>query len=171
AYIGQVQFAVDSFGLNVGAIVGENPTAARCDNSETDCNSSVFDVTMTVAPTDNLEAWINLDWVRHFGSDVKDADQVGIAAASRLAITDDTGIAGRVEYMWQEATAFTTGGPGGGDDRELLTLTGTVDHQLAEGLKIRGELRYDRELEEDANRFSSGDQDQLVGLAEIYYEF
>ncbi|MBW2425590.1 MAG: outer membrane beta-barrel protein [Deltaproteobacteria bacterium] len=171
AYIGQVQIAGDSFGLNVGAIVGENPTAVRCDNSETDCNSSVFDVTMTVAPTDNLEAWINLDWVRHFGSDVKDADQVGIAAASRLAITDDTGIAGRVEYMWQEATAFTTGGPGGGDDRELLTLTGTVDHQLAEGLKIRGELRYDRELEEDANRFSSGDQDQLVGLAEIYYEF
>ena len=57
------------------------------------------------------------------------------------------------------------------DDAELVTLTGTIDHALTDDLKVRGELRYDRSLEEDAGRFSSGDQDSFVGLAEIYYEF
>lgn len=168
AYYGQVQFSGDNFGMNVGAIVGEDATQLRCDTSETDCNTSVFDVVMSIAPTDNLEAWINMDWRRFFGSDVKDADAVGVAGATRLAVTDQTGIAGRVEYIWTEAANLALPIS---DDSELLTLTGTIDHELVEGLVLRGELRYDRELEDDASRFSSGDQDQLVGLAEIYYEF
>jgi hypothetical protein len=120
-----------------------------------------------MAPTDNLDAWINFDWVRNFGDEVSDeGDAFGIAAATRLGITDETGIAGRVEYVWIEDDVI-----GASEDGELFTLTGTIDHALTDSLKVRGELRYDRSLEDDAARFSSGDQDSFVGLAEIYYEF
>jgi hypothetical protein len=168
AYIGQLQFAGDRWGLNVGAIVGQDPLATRCDTSETDCNTSVFDVTATIDPTDNFSAWLNFDWVRNFGSDVKDGDTFGIAGAARLAITDKTGIAGRAEYLQADAITLD---PAISDDRRLVTLTGTVDHALTEGLKLRGELRWDKELKSDAVAFSSGNDDQLVGLVEMYYEF
>ena len=168
AYYAQLAIAGDLLGFNLGAIVGEDSRSARCDTSETDCNSAVLDAVLTAAPSENLETWINFDWVRIFGSDVKDADKMGVAGAARLAVTDSTGIACRVEYVFEEATSLAAGTP---EDAELLTLTGTVDHELAENLVVRGELRYDRELEDDARRFSSGDADQLVGLVEMFYGF
>jgi hypothetical protein len=168
AYYAQLAIAGDLLGFNLGAIVGEDPTSARCDTSQTDCNTAVFDAVLTASPSENLETWINFDWVRIFGSDAKDADKMGVAGAARLAISDSTGIAGRIEYVFEEATSLSAGTP---DDAELLTLTATVDHELAEELVLRGELRYDRELEDDARRFSSGDADQLVGLVEMFYGF
>lgn len=170
AGIAQIKFAGDGFGLNVGAIVGQDPTAPRCDSTEDDCNTSVFDVVATFAPTDNFSAWVNFDWVRYFGQDVKDADKFGIATAGRLGITDDTGIGARFEYLTQEANALA--GPIS-DDQEYITVTGTLDHALTEGLVVRGELRYDRELEKDARAFitNSGDRDSLAAIAQMYYAF
>lgn len=175
AGIAQLQFAGEKWGLNVGAIVGQNPLSARCDASESDCNSSVFDITATIDPTDDFSAWLNFDWVRDFGSDVKNGDKFGIAGAARLAVTDKTGISGRAEYLEQEANTLAVFAADGvtpiSDDRKLVTLTGTVDHTLAEGLKLRGEVRWDKELKSDAVAFTSGNDDQLVGLVEMYYEF
>jgi len=170
---GQIKFAGDGFGLNVGAIVGQDPTAVRCDTSADDCNTSVFDVVATLTPTDSFTAWVNFDWVRYFGTNVKDADKFGIATAGRLGITDATGIGGRFEYLTQEATAFSAAGAGINDDQEYITITGTLDHALTEGLVVRAELRYDRELEKDARAFisNSGDRDSLAGIAQMYYAF
>jgi len=168
AGIAQLQFAGEKWGLNVGAIFGQNALATRCDASESDCNTSVFDITATIDPTENFSAWLNFDWVRDFGSDVKDGDKFGIAGAARLAVTDKTGISGRAEYLEAEANTLAAAVS---DDRKLVTLTGTVDHTLAEGLKLRGEVRWDKELKADAVAFASGNDDQLVGLVEMYYEF
>ncbi len=170
AGIAQLKFAGDKFGFNVGAVVGQDPTAIRCDNTSTACNTSVFDVVVTYAPTDSFTGWINFDWVRNFGSDVKDGDKFGIATAGRFGITDDTGIGGRLEYLTQEANVLATDIS---DDQKYVTATATLDHTLTEGLVIRAELRYDRELEEDARTFisNSGDQDSLAGIAQMYYAF
>lgn len=171
AGIAQLQFAGDSWGLNVGAIVGQDPTAGRCVNSSDDCNTSVFDVTATIDPTDNFSAWVNFDWARTFGKDVSEGDKYGIATAARLGVTDDTGISGRFEYLKLDES--TNGAPGapGNDDVELITVTGTLDHTLAEGLVVRGELRWDRFIEDAIADFSSGDDDQLTGLVEMQYSF
>ena len=102
---------------------------------------SVVDVVLSADPTDSLSIWVNYDWFHQSGSDsAVNGDAHGISGAGRLALSDDMGISTRVEYIWTEDDLT------GGDDGELLTLTGTVDKTLAEGLVGRLELRS-RELD------------------------
>lgn len=165
----QIRLSGDKAGINIGAIVGQDPTGATCDASEDDCNTSVFDITATFTPTDSFTGWINFDWVRSFGKDVNEGDKYGIATAGRFALTDATGIGGRFEYLEQDGSVIG----GGSNDQQYITATGTIDHALTEGLVIRGELRYDRELEGDSRQFitSSGDRDSLAAIAQMYYAF
>jgi hypothetical protein len=165
----QLRFSGDKMGLNVGAIVGQDPTGATCDTSDDDCNTSVFDITATFAPSDSFSGWINFDWVRSFGDDVNEGDKYGIATAGRFALTDATGIGGRFEYLEQDGSVIG----GGSNDQQYITATGTIDHALTEGLVVRGELRYDRELEGDSRQFitNSGDRDSLAAIAQMYYAF
>jgi len=170
AYYGQLQFGGDIWGLNVGAIVGEDPGAANCtevSGGGGDCNTSVFDVFASIDPTDTISAWVNFDWVRNFGDAVDgEGDAFGLATAARVAVTDTTGVSGRFEYLFFEDTFGGTT-----DDSEFITLTGTVDHALTDNLKVRGEVRWDHNLEDDIQIFTSGEDDQVVGLLEMYYEF
>lgn len=165
----QLRLSGDKAGINVGAIVGQDPTGATCDASADDCNTSVFDITATFSPTDSFTGWIDFDWVRSFGSNVHEGDKYGIATAGRFGITDSTGIGGRFEYLEQDGSVLG----GGQNDQQYITATGTLDHTLTEGLVIRGELRYDRELEGDSRQFitSSGDRDSLAAIAQMYYAF
>ena len=135
----------------------------------------MLDVVATVNPTENLEAWVNFDWVHNFGKGFVDADKFGIAGAARVAVAENTRLASRVEYLTIEDRAFATDAA---NDAEILTVTGTADQEVADGLHIRGELRWDRVLARHtgtysagAGDFASGDKDQLVGLVEMYYEF
>jgi hypothetical protein len=197
AYLAQLQLSGDMFGLNVGAIVGNDRTLG-CGDADDDCYTSVFDVLMTVDPTDSLSMWINFDWVKQFGErQTADGDAYGLAAAGRFAITEDTGFATRVEYV-RTTASFNSGntgppGIGGGDSipgsiGEVLSLTGTIDHALTDDLKLRLEARWDRQLDDNGGSFVNGNNglangsppistvnpnrdDQVVGLAEIYYEF
>jgi hypothetical protein len=142
-------------------------------------------------PTDSLSMWINFDWVKKFGErQTADGDAFGLAAAGRLAITEDTGFATRVEYV-RTTPSFNTvgplaGAPSIGQLGEVLSLTGTVDHSLTDDLKLRLEARWDRNLANgDSGSFVNGQNgvfnpggatngsrdDQVVGLAELYYEF
>ena len=59
---------------------------------------------------------------------------------------------------------------GAPDDFEIFSLTGTVDHSLTDNLVVRGEVRWDN-LIEDNFSFITGEEDQVVALAEIYYAF
>lgn len=180
AYFGQFQYAGDAFGLNVGGIIGDadasvcgaGAPAAGARNIE--CRVSVVDVVLTADPTDNLSIWVNYDWLHQNGSGTGTAhgDAHGISGAGRLALSDDMGVSSRVEYVWTEDTLGGTA-----DDGELLTVTGTVDKTLAEGLVGRVELRYDTFLGGNglgfaANGDAAGTNDeQLVALWQLYYEF
>ncbi len=61
---------------------------------------------------------------------------------------------------------------------EIVSWTTTLDHRLAEGLMLRGEVRWDRNLS-NSELFANGSRsdsrsdrdDQLTGLAELFYEF
>jgi len=189
AYYGQVAFAGDSFGLNVGGIVGKDSgllddrglTGAgqgTCRGGD-NCNTSVVDVVLTADPTDEISLWLNFDWGRNFGSNTHEGDIYGLGAAGRIALTDDTGLASRVEYVRADRSYIAgRAGQAGAGTVDIVSLTTTVDHTLAEGLVVRGELRWDRN-ESNSALFANGSRpdvtstrdDQLVGLAEIYYEF
>ena len=179
AYYAQLALATDMFGLNVGAIVGNDSTLA-CTDADDDCYTSVFDVVLSIDPTDSLSFWANFDWVRTFGErQTPDGDTYGISGAGRVGITDDTGFATRVEYIRRDP------GINGGSLGEIVSLTGTIDHALTDDLKLRLEARWDTVLDNASAPFangqngpsnggaftSSGRDDQVVGLAEIYYEF
>ena len=173
AGMAQLRFSGDTWGFNVGGIVGQDPTAPTCNADLTDtgddCNTSVFDVNATIKPAENIVLWANFDWVRYMGSNVSDGDKFGFATAGRVGITDDTGIAARFEYLTQDEGVNL----GVSKDQEYITVSGVVDHSLTEGLVIRGELRYDKELKKDGAVFLSGKEgpDSLVALAQMYYQF
>jgi len=173
AYYGQFQFGGDGFGLNVGGIIGNDAGVPGCTGS--DCKTSVVDVVLSADPSDNFSLWVNFDWVHRGGEDtLQDGDAFGIAGAGRFAISDDMGVASRVEYVHTEDALNGTQ-----RDGELLTLTGTFDKTLAEGLVTRVELRWDTFLDDNDNgagfqaRTDGGrtNNDQLVALWQMYYEF
>jgi len=169
AYVGQLSYSGESFGLNVGGIWGRD--SGNCGAGGTgDCMTSVVDVVLTAEPSENLSLWANFDW-KHAGGDnaTSRGDTLGVSAAGRLGITDTMGVATRVEYIHTEDSANGTT-----RDGELVTLTGTVDKTLAEGLVARFELRWDTVLDDNNNAaadFNFGNNDQLVALAQMYYEF
>ena len=178
AYYGQFQFGGDGFGLNVGGIYGD-ADASACGspgNRSDECTVSVVDVTLTADPTDNLSLWVNYDWFHQNGAEASGhGDAHGISGAGRLALSDDCGIAGRVEYLWFEDTLTTDTTDG---NAELLTATVTADKTLAEGLVGRVELRYDTLLNgNNGSGFAArGDDtglrdDSLVALWQLFYEF
>jgi hypothetical protein len=186
AYYGQVSFGGDKWGLNVGGIVGRdsgltnNNGTSGCNGADV-CNTSVVDVVMSVDPSDNLSMWLNFDWARSFGENaLAKGDAYGIAAAGRIALTDVMGYATRVEYVRSDGSYNRSrAGGGAGQYGEVFEWTNTIDYALTDDLKIRGEVRWDRNLTNNAlfvsgsssNGATTSRDDQLVGLAEMYYEF
>jgi hypothetical protein len=167
AYYGQFQFGGENWGLNVGGIIGDDDSATTngCTGCET--RTSVVDVTATADPTDNLSMWANFDWVHSGGADYDGhGDAFGVSVAGRFGFTDTMGFASRFEYVWTEDTLI-----GAPDDGEVISLTGTLDKMLADNLVTRLELRWDHSLEDNAATFAGDDEDQLVALWEMYYEF
>jgi hypothetical protein len=175
AFFGQIGYAGDAFGLNVGVIGGDSDasicTAAL--GAQNDCTTSVVDVVLSLDPTDNISLWLNYDWVNINGAaQASDGNVHGIAGAGRVGITDTMGLAARIEYV---NTSNQLSGLN--DDTELLTVTGTLDKTLAEGLVTRVELRYDTFLDDNASGFTTSgngvgtNDDALVAFWQMYYEF
>jgi hypothetical protein len=189
AYYGQVAYSADMFGVSMGAIVGKNSNGGlvtdgggAC-NSGDECSTSVFNVVATANPSDNVSLWADYTWVRNFGSDIDSkGDAHGIAVAGRVAVTDSTGIATRVEYVRSDNN-FNRSLGNDPDTGEVVSVTVTGDHTLAEGLVFRLEGRVDTNMSNGlyfANGSNGGGggngglssrTHQLVGLAELFYEF
>jgi hypothetical protein len=173
AYYGQVAYAGDSYGVNVGFITG-NDTAGvggtGCAGA--DCAVTVVDVVLTADPTDELSLWANFDYVNNSGDDWAANGQAwGIAGAGRYAVTEKTGLSTRIEYVEADEDFAGTA-----DDVELFSLTGTADHSLTDNLVVRGEVRWDHSFEDNSLAFSPAqatpdDEDQVILMAEIYYAF
>jgi hypothetical protein len=127
----------------------------------------LFDFTLNWDPSDRLSTWVNLDYMAP-ANDKRTGKPyvVGIAAAGRYAITDNTGISLRGEFIKSNdnyleiaapplnpASAF---GPNGDDapdvltgfpgwyreDQQLWSLTATLDHALTEHLNVKAEVVY-----------------------------
>ena len=165
AYYGQFQFGGDAWGLNVGGIWGDDSGSGSCGGAE--CETSVVDVVLSLDPTENLSVWFNYDWAHSSGEDFAGHGSAhGVSAAGRVGITDTMGLATRVEYVNVEDTLAGTG-----DDVELITATLTGDKRLTDNLVTRLELRYDVFLDDAVATFVTGDENQLVALWEMYFEF
>ncbi|MBW2402144.1 MAG: outer membrane beta-barrel protein [Deltaproteobacteria bacterium] len=167
AYYGQVAFSGDSFGVNVGFITGDDTSSGGGDScAGADCAVTVVDVVITADPTDDLSLWANFDYVNNTGNDyAANGVAYGIAGAGRLAVTEKTGLSTRVEFVSADEDFLGTA-----NDVEVVSVTGTADHTLAEGLVVRGEVRWDTATK-GGNAFANNKEDQVIAIAEIYYAF
>ena len=183
-FTGQLKYTGDSMTAALSYIVGQagqsknatiHPNDPNCRTSSTsECNTAIVDLVLTADPSDSVSMWLNLDWASTNGNDAANRNDVGIAVATRVAITDSTGIAGRVEFV---AAAIDGDSATGKDtDEHMGSLTGTVDHALTEDLTLRGEARWDHvfkggDLLPQGSGGGSGQEDQLVGIVELLYSF
>jgi len=143
---------------------GRAPSGADEDDKEL-----ILDFIGRFTPNERVSTYVNFDYisVENSASPFAEFDGFGISGAARFAITDDTGIAGRAEYL--------TFDPDAGSDFGIWGLTGTVDHKLTTALTLRGELRYDA-LTESGTLYvgddGPGDDDsQVTAGVEMIYGF
>jgi hypothetical protein len=207
-FIGQAGYRGESFSLLVNGLYGGNPSdlplGMTCENATTldfcegsDSDSvALIDLVATWDPTESLSAWINFDyyWFNKAGFDGDyDHDRMnayGIATAVRWGFLENTGMAVRFEWLRGEYHPYILDGDGifiddyenFGQDANLFSITGTIDHALTDNLIIKVEGRYDwaKDNMNVDNFFSSARpewydtysrRDQGMGLVEMLYRF
>jgi hypothetical protein len=184
AYFSQIKYSADRFSFKVDSIVGKNSgsgllndNGATCQGGNA-CQSSILEAVATAQLSDALEAWFQFVWARQFGNSIlAKGDTHAFATAARYHVTDDTSFATRFEYLNAESD-FNRARTLGAGQAELFTATFTGAHQLTDALMMRAELRYDRNFSNspmfaiDNSQGNLGTRDhQLLGIAELYYEF
>jgi hypothetical protein len=168
------------------ARVGANP-AGNCGLPGRNSDRQVlYDFTLNWDPSDRLSTWLNIDYM-YPTNDARAGSPyiLGIAAAGRYGITDDTGIAMRFEYIYSNdnyvgvvAPAPSTFFP---DDQDIFSTTATLDHALTEHLSVKAEVVYQvghaRDTRDSVFFCNSGcgigstSKDQLLLGAQMTYEF
>ncbi len=192
AYFSQIAYKGDMFGFKVDSMVGKNSGSGlqrdnfpsgpgECDGGQA-CRTAVLDAVATAQFSESFEAWAQFVYSRHFGNSIlRQGDTHAFATAARYHITEDTSIATRVEYLRAESDFNQAQGRTPiGEQSELVTLTFTGGQRLTDDLVLRGELRWDRNLAGNDQLFAIDNSgagslgtrnDQLLGIAELYYEF
>ena len=154
----------------IGAVGGCGITYTFADgraNPSGNDKQLLLDFTMNWDPSDKLSTWVNVDYMKPIG-DRRNGNPaaLGIAAAGRYGITDNTGISLRGEYIYSkdnyiglatpinfatiapdliEGTPPGTVTPAPGwykEDQDIFSLTATLDHALTEHLKVKAEVVY-----------------------------
>jgi hypothetical protein len=183
-FTGQLKYTADSMTAALSYIVGQDtgqsnntviPPGQNCrTHSTSECNTVILDLVLTADPSDTVSMWLNADWVSTNGHDAANRNDIGIAVATRVAVTDSTGIAGRVEFLGRAMSGndINKRDP----EQHMASLTGTVDHALTEDLMLRGEARWDHvfkggDLLPQGSGGGSGQEDQVVGVVELLYSF
>ena len=189
AYFSQIAYQGDMFGFKVDSMVGKNsaselqsdpfPSGQEDCQSGNACKTAVLDAVATAQFSDSLEGWFQFVWSRHFGNSIiRKGDVHAFATAARYHLTEDTSIATRVEYLRDEAN-YHLAQNSLGEMEETVTATVTGAQALTDALTLRAEFRYDRNLTKDNSSFANDNREdsfndrknQLVGIAELYYEF
>jgi hypothetical protein len=162
----KVSYGAEKWGASLGVNWG-SPSAAATAKSK-----GIVDVILWADPLENLSAYINYDYVfvEQYGN-LGNAGAHGLAVGARLGIIDSTGIAARVEYIHDQSGVVFRAANTPGD---LVTITGTVDHQLTDGLTLKTEVRWDHD---DDSVFpirelgGATQNDQVAAIAQLLYEF
>ena len=126
-----------------------------------------------------FSAWLNADYAWVEG---RQPSAWGIALAGQVPLSEVLSAALRLEYLRDKGTGATAidffGIVTGFNHSEIYGITGTLAYELARNLTLKGEVRYDRVVEENfggSNEFltntAKGDNDQVVGLAHGVYAF
>lgn len=129
-----------------------------------DFNVGVYDVLLTYDGMEDISTWLNYTLIS-VDDGLGEGEVHGIAVASRMALSDDLGVAIR-----GEAVIFD---PDGGGGTETYSVTLTSDYGLTDHLTAKGEVRVDIQSDDllpDSRGRAREDVAALV-LAQLLYEF
>lgn len=152
----------ETFSGSFAGTYGRSPTGATKNDKEL-----ILDFIARFTPNETISSYVNFDYIssENSASPFLEFDGFGVAGAARVAVAENTGIAGRVEYLKLDFDA--------GSNLGIWGITGTLDHALGGGLTVRGELRYDA-LTTSGNLYTGNDgafddDDQLTAGIELIY--
>jgi hypothetical protein len=194
SYIAKIGFGTDTFSVGTTVLYGaENATVF--DVQQVQDRTGLVDLLATFN-TDAFSMWANADYLWIEGSR---AAAWGAAVAAQVGLTEELSAALRLEYLRDREDG--NGLRNGGDvtdgttairpdavfgmvapnrHSEIYGVTGTLAYELAENLTLKTEVRYDRVKEDDLNNTfaeefvtntAKGDNDQVVGIAQVVYAF
>jgi hypothetical protein len=142
-----------AFSGSFAGTYGDSPASG--DNGD---NEVILDFIARFTPNDKFGSYVNFDWIStDLGGNTLDG--YGVAAAGRLALGESTGVAGRFEYLSLEDD-FSS-------DIEIWGITGTVDQEIADGLTLRAEIRYDKATDAD---FITGSGDDIYAGDDGFFD-
>jgi len=129
-----------------------------CEGFDAD-SVALIDLVATWDPIESVSAWVNFDyyWFNNAGNgpgtdfsyDFDRMNVYGVSTGARWGFLENTGLAVRFEWLRAEYHPFvlTEGGEvlfgNIGQDANLFSITGTLDHALTDNLSVRVEGRYD----------------------------
>ncbi len=168
-----------AIGLN-GVYGGDCAAGGICGRNGTSKDKlGIVDLVVNWDPSDKLSTYLNFDYV-WAGHNRRTGDQqaFGLAMAGRYAVTDNTGVAVRGEYVAFRDDFRGFGGTENHFATNLWTITSTVDHKLTDHLTVKAELAY-HEAHGDGNnnRYftdsgpTSLDDDEVLLGVQMLYEF
>ncbi|MGE4607002.1 MAG: outer membrane beta-barrel protein, partial [Myxococcota bacterium] len=132
-------------------LVNTGPSCGEVGNDKDD--QGVVDVVVNWDPSDKLSMYLNFDyyWANRdgrTGSPQGNPEAFGLGVAGRYAVTDNTGVSLRGEWVGFRDDYFgiSCGGltlcPGFDNDQDLWEITTTLDHALTDHLTVKAEVAY-----------------------------
>lgn len=187
SYLGTIGMGTDTFGVTGTVAYGAEgfPTTDAFGGNTNQRRTGLVDLLGTYESA-VFSAWLNADYAWVEG---RQPSAWGIALAGQVSLTEVLSAALRLEYLRDKGTGATAtevdffavdffGIGTGFNHSEIYGITGTLAYELARNLTLKGEVRYDRVVEENfagpeefLTNTSNGDNDQVVGLAQGVYAF
>ncbi|MFP8881682.1 MAG: outer membrane beta-barrel protein [Myxococcota bacterium] len=144
--------AVGLNGLYGGdCLINTGPSCGVVGNDKDDVG--IVDLVVNWDPSDKLSMYLNFDflWANRdgrTGSPQGHPEAFGLGVAGRYAVTDNTGVSLRGEWVGFEDDYFgiscngITPCAGFGDDQNFGQITTTLDHALTDHLTVKAEIAY-----------------------------
>ncbi len=184
SYLAKVGFGTDMFSFATTAAYGAEGPAS---SFSTDTNGQRLGLLNMLANfnSDAFSAYVNADYLWVEGGAPA---AWGVSVAGHVPITEVLSAALRLEYVRDKSTGGIIDAPATDflpigtifRHAEIYGATGTIAYELAENLTLKGEVRWDRVVEDNfsgalPNEFltntAGGSKDQTVGLAQVVYAF
>lgn len=184
-----IALAINGLWGDADSLPGFDPAEPTPTNFDPDAyRLGIVNLVVRWDPSDALSTWLDFDYVWTQGLEaIVEGEQLrvpgepeafGVAAASRYAVSPQTGFGFRAELLYGRDNFLDPTRVTGIGDHTLWSITGTLDHTFAENFVLRLEGRWDAGERDGSDAFFFRDRDageyrheQFVGGVQAYYRF
>ena len=154
AVTAQVAYAADGWSASAQMVWGESSPGV---------DTGVYDFLVSGDVSEDLAAWVNYTLLANDDGPA-DGEVHGIAAAARMALSEEMGVALRGEALIIDVDLGET---------ELYSITVTTDYALTDHLTAKGELRVNLSADDvyTGSRSVASEDASAMILAQLIYQF